>query len=446
MKLIERREYLDKLIQVVGTPDIKVISGVRRSGKSKLLEAFCAYLERSKPDANIIHINFNLLEFEELLDYKALNQYITERFQRGAENFVLIDEVQMCEGFEKTVNSLHASEKYDIYITGSNAFLLSSDLATLFTGRTFEVKIYPFSFQEYMEYFPGQALYDTFDRYVLEGGMSGSYVYQDNQAKYDYIADVFDTLIVRDIRQKYKIRNPVLMDRIVDFLMDNLSNLTSARGISDTLKYNREKIDHKTVGRYINYLCNAFAFYKVRRYDIRGKKYLASNDKYYLSDHTFRYAKLGTRNMDYGRVLENIVAIELMRRGYEIYAGVLYKKEIDFVAIRRSEKLYIQVSDNISDEKTFQREVGSLLQIGDAYPKMLLARTRHDTYQYEGVQIIDLAKWLITDSSKPEQPLLAAMREEDRAQRIKEMSEEEIRAGLQRGELSVADIHNALKN
>lgn len=447
MKLIERREYLDKLIQVVGTPDIKVITGVRRSGKSKLLEAFCAYLERTKPDANIIHINFNLLEFEELLDYKALNRYITEHYQQGAENFVLIDEVQMCKGFEKTVNSLHASEKYDIYITGSNAFLLSSDLATLFTGRTFEVKVYPFSFREYMEYFPGQPLYDAFDRYVLEGGMSGSYVYQDTQDKYDYVADVFDTLVVRDIQQKYKIRNPVLMDRIVDFLMDNLSNLTSVRGISDTIKHNSEKIDHKTVGRYINYLCNAFAFYKVRRYDIRGKKYLASNDKFYLSDHAFRYAKLGTRNMDYGRVLENIVAIELMRRGYEVYAGVLYKKEIDFVAIRRSEKLYIQVSDNISDEKTFQREVGSLLQIKDAYPKILLARTRHDAYQYEGVQIIDLAKWLITDSTKPEQtPFLAAAQKKDLLQRIREMSKEEIEEGLRRGELSVADIHNALKS
>ena len=196
------------------------------------------------------------------------------------------------------------------------------------------------------------------------------------------------------------------MDRIVDFLMDNLSNLTSVRGISDTIKHNSEKIDHKTVGRYINYLCNAFAFYKVRRYDIRGKKYLASNDKFYLSDHAFRYAKLGTRNMDYGRVLENIVAIELMRRGYEVYAGVLYKKEIDFVAIRRSEKLYIQVSDNISDEKTFQREVGSLLQIKDAYPKILLARTRHDTYQYEGVQIIDLAVWL-AGVDKKDSPLFA---------------------------------------
>lgn len=224
--------------------------------------------------------------------------------------------------------------------------------------------------------------------------MSGSYPYKDYEAKYDYIAEIFNTLIVRDIRKKYKIRNTVLMDRIADFLMDNISNLTSSRNIADTLNNNKDKINHKTVGSYIQYLCNAFAFYKVPRYDIKGKKYLTSNEKYYLSDHAFRYAKLGTKNMDYGRTLENIVAIELLRRGYEVYVGILYKKEIDFVAIKRNEKIYIQVSDNITDQKTFEREVTPLLKIQDAYPKLLIARTRHDEYDYEGIRIIDIANWL----------------------------------------------------
>ncbi len=285
-------------------------------------------------------------------------------------------------------------ELFDIYITGSNAFLLSSDLATLFTGRTYEIKVFPFSFKEFKEYFEIEDNYAAFTRYLQEGGMSGSYVYRNPDDKYDYIREVFDTLIIRDIRQKYRIRHTALMDRIVDFLMDNISNQTSARNITDTLQKNNEKVNHKTVGNYLEYLCNAFAFYRFRRYDIRGKKYLSSNDKYYLSDHTFRYAKLGTRNMDYGRVLENVVAIELLRRGYEVYVGVLYQKEIDFVAIRRSEKIYIQVSDNISDEKTFLREVRPLLQIKDAYPKMLIARTGHEAYQYEGIQILDIANWL----------------------------------------------------
>ena len=394
MKLIERKDYLDKVINVMGTPDIKVITGVRRCGKSKLLEAFRAYVAANIPNANVIHINFNLPEFEKLNEYRALYDNINSRYKQGVENFVLIDEIQMCDNFEKAINGLHASEKFDIYITGSNAFLLSSDLATLFTGRTFEIKVYPFSFAEYVKYYGYTDLYTAFDSYVTEGGMAGSYVYKDQQAKYDYIQEVFNTLIVRDIRTKYKIRNTALMDRLVDFLMDNISNLTSPRKISDTFNSFKDKVNHNTVGAYMQYLCNAFAFYKVRRYDIKGKKYLSTTEKYYLCDHSFRYAKLGTKNMDYGRVLENIVAIELLRRGYEVYAGVLYKKEVDFVAIKRDEKIYIQVSDNITDEKTFQREVSPLLSISDAYPKMVIARTRHDDYQYEGVKVVDIANWL----------------------------------------------------
>lgn len=394
MKLIERDFYLDKLKNVIGTPDIKVITGVRRSGKSKLLEALKKYVSENIPQANVIHINFNLAEFERLKEYHALNEYIENAYIEGKDNFVLIDEVQLCPNFELTINNLHAKEKYDIYLTGSNAFLLSSDLATLFTGRTFEIKVYPFSFKEYLKYFGSRNVYDAFDDYIKDGGMPGSYLYRDMEAKYDYIKDVFDTLIVRDIRQKYKIRDLQLMDRLVDFLMDNISNLTSVRNIADILSANKYAINHKTVGYYIQYLCNAFAFYKIKRYDIRGKKYLASDDKYYLSDHSFRYAKLGTKNLDYGRVLENIVAIELLRRGYEVYVGILYGKEIDFVAVRRNEKIYIQVSDNISEPKTFEREISPLLQIKDAYPKMIIARTRHDEYQYEGVRIADIADWL----------------------------------------------------
>ena len=394
MRLIERNDYLQKIIEVMGTPDIKVITGVRRSGKSKLLEAFRDYVVKNVPNANIIHINFNLTKFEAYKDYHALNDYIESSFKKGCENFVLIDEVQMCPNFELTINSIHAMEMFDIYITGSNAFLLSSDLATLFTGRTYEIKVFPFSLAEFKQYFAIEDNYEAFDRYLKEGGMAGSYLYRNQDAKYDYIRDVFDTLIIRDIRQKYKIRNPALMDRIVDYLMDNISNQTSARNITDVLVRSNEAINHKTVGKYLEYLCNAFAFYRFRRYDIRGKKYLSSNDKFYLSDHTFRYAKLGTRNMDYGRILENIVAMELMRRGYEVYVGVLYKKEIDFVALHRSEKIYIQVSDNISDEKTFEREVDPLLKIKDAYPKMVIARTHNEAYQYEGIQIVDIADWL----------------------------------------------------
>ncbi|MBR2555431.1 MAG: ATP-binding protein [Aeriscardovia sp.] len=395
MRLIERDFYLNKLKEVMGTPDIKVITGVRRSGKSKLLESFMTYVRANDPDANIIHINFNLNSYESLAEYHALNHYIESAYIAGKNNFVFIDEVQMCEGFEKAINSLHASEKYDIYITGSNAFLLSSDLATLFTGRTFEIEVYPFSFGEFMQYYELTDRYAAFTRYIQEGGMSGSYLYKTPEAKYDYISDVFNTLIVRDIQRKYKIRNMPLMERLCDFLIDNISNLTSTRSVAAVFTSEQVKTNDRTISAYIKYLCNAFAFYKVRRYDIQGKRYLASNDKYYLSDHSFKYAKLGTKNADYGRMIENIVAIELLRRGYELYAGVLYKKEIDFVAIKRNEKLYIQVASSIDDPDTFQREVDPLLKIKDAYPKMILTRTRQEAYQYEGVQIVDVADWLL---------------------------------------------------
>lgn len=397
MKLIQRDFYLDKLKDVMGTPDIKVITGLRRSGKSKLLESFMDYVKAADVDANIIHVNFNLNNYEDLMEYHSLHDYVERSYASDRHNYVMIDEVQMCEGFEKAINSLHASEKYDIYITGSNAFLLSSDLATLFTGRTFEIEVFPFSFREFMQYFELTDPYAAFNRYIQEGGMSGSYLYKTPESKYDYISDVFDTLIIRDIQKKYSVRNMPLMEQLCDFLIDNISNLASARSISKAFASQQVKTNDRTISAYLKYLCNAFAFYRVRRYDIQGKRYLASNDKYYLCDHSFKYAKLGTKNADYGRSIENIVAIELLRRGYELYAGVLYKKEIDFVAIKRSEKLYIQVANNIDDPDTFQREVDPLLKIKDAYPKMILTRTRQEPYQYEGVKIVDVADWLVED-------------------------------------------------
>ena len=393
MKLIERN-YLNELIDVMNTPDIKVITGVRRSGKSKLLEQFEKYIKNNIEDANIISINFNLLENEEYMEYHKLNDYINKNYVENKKNYVLIDEVQMCDGFEKTINSLHASGKYDIYITGSNAFLLSSDLSTLFTGRTYEIEILPFSLKEYMEYHNYSDNEEAFKKYVLEGGMSGSYVYDKVEKKYNYLKEVYDTLILRDIKQKYKIRNNDLLLSLSDYLMDNISNLISSSNIEKEYKKNNIKVDHKTINNYLNYFCSAFAFYKIRRYDIQGKKYLSAQNKYYLVDPSFKYAKIGTKNMNYGRIYENLVAIELLRRGYEIYVGVLYNKEIDFVAMKQNEKIYIQVSDNIEDKNTFEREVKSLLKINDAYPKLLIANTKHEKYQYEGIQIVDISEWL----------------------------------------------------
>lgn len=396
MKLIERTAYLSEIEGVMGTPDIKVITGVRRSGKSKLMEAFADKLLEGDPSANVIHVNFNLTEFEGLLEYHALEDFVEERYDSSRNNYLLIDEVHMCEGYEKAINSLHAKEKFDIYVTGSNAFLQSSDLATLFVGRTYELHILPFSFREYMAYYPNESPYASLTSYISEGGMAGSFLYPNVEQKYRYINnEVLNALIVRDIVSKYRIRNEPLLHELIDFMMDNIGNLTSAQSISDTFARSGTKADPKTVRAYMDYLCRAFAFYRVRRYDIKGKRYLRTEDKYYLSDHGFRYARLGTKDMDYGHVLENVVACELIRRGYETYVGKLRGKEVDFVAMRRGGREYIQVAYDISEPKTLEREVAPLLGIRDAYPKTIIARTYQPEYQHEGIRIVDAADWLL---------------------------------------------------
>lgn len=394
MKLVERKNYLESLQNVRLTPDIKVVTGVRRAGKSELIRSYMDWLKKNDKKANIIFVDFTLLSSEPLQEYHALHDHIEQHYLKGKNNYVFIDEVQLCKRFELAINSLHAMEKYDIYLTGSNAFLLSSDLATLFTGRVMTIQVFPFSFAEYRTYFGEQELQSQLDQYVQDGGLAGAYVYTTANEKTNYIREVFKTIIERDIVQRYKLSDAFLLNKIAEYLMDNVSNTTSARGVVGILQSEQMKTNHVTVGNYIDYLYRTFLFYQVKRYDIHGKEYLRMIDKYYLVDSGFRYAILGTRNMDYGRIYENLVAIELLRRGYEIYVGKLYQKEVDFVAMRGSEKIYIQVSDDISSRDTFEREYGPLLQIKDAYPRFIIARTRKPRYDYQGIQIVDLAEWL----------------------------------------------------
>lgn len=390
-----RRKYLDDIIRTIGTEDIKVITGVRRSGKSFLLDDFKKYVIENVKDASIISFDLSSLKYEELREYHALNDYVEKHYVNNKRNFLFIDEVQMCKDFELALNSLHASRKYDIYITGSNAFLAGSDLATLFVGRTYTIEVYPFSFAEFMRYFNYQGRYEAFDKYVREGGMSGSYEYRTLEDKYGYLRETYDTLIVRDIEEKHGVKNVAVMDRLSDFLMDNASKPTSTRNITNTLISNKIEASNKTIAEYVKYLCEAYAFYKVRRYDIKGKRYLTSTDKYYLSDHAFRYAKLGTKVANFGDTYENIVAIELMRRGYEVYVGAMRNSEIDFVAIKDGEKLYIQVSYLIIERETMEREVAPLINIPGGYQKLLIAGTRQSEMQYEGIRIVDIADWLL---------------------------------------------------
>ncbi|MBQ9327029.1 MAG: ATP-binding protein [Solobacterium sp.] len=394
MKLISRNYYLQKLIDVIGTPDIKIITGVRRCGKSKLIDAFEQYLRENHEDSSIIKINYNLKEFRNYREAEKLEEYVAEHTVDDKQNFLLIDEIQRCDNFEDAINGLYETGNYDIYLTGSNAFLSSSDLATLFVGRQYEIEVYPFSLREYMRYYDLNDPETAFDQYFREGGMAGAYLYRNEEDKYNYINEIYETLIIRDIQQKYHIRNKAMFDQLVDFMFDNIANLSSSKNISDNLIKKNIPTNNKTIGNYMSYICNSFLFYKVRRYDLKGKRYLETNDKYYVCDPVFRYAKLGTVNMDYGHAYENMVAIELLRRGYELYVGKLYQKEIDFVAKKRNEELYIQVSDDIFSETTFEREVAPLLKIQNAYPKLLITRTHHPEYQYEGIRIIDIGQWL----------------------------------------------------
>lgn len=396
MRLIDRPLYLRQLEDLTNTPDIKIITGIRRAGKSKLLSAFSKHIHRQDASANIISIDLTRIKFEHLKEYHALNDYIEANYREGVNNYLMIDEVQLCDNFEITINSLHSEEKYDMYLTGSNAFLLSSDLATLFTGRYMEIHVYPFSFKEYCTYFEVERGFDEhFDRYIKLGGLSGSYPYRKDSDKEKYIRDVYDTILIRDLVEKYRLGSSTVLKEVSEYLMDNISNISSSRNISNALVAAGTETNYKTIGSYVEHLCHAFVFYEARRYDVRGKTYLQSLSKYYLADTGIRFAVLGKRNMDWGRMLENIIYIELLRRGYEVYVGKLYQKEIDFVAMKGGEKIYIQVSDNIADEGTFRREIEPLLQIRDAYPKMLLARTRHEDSDYEGISIVDIPKWLL---------------------------------------------------
>ena len=398
MKIIDRPLYLNRLIALKDTPDIKIITGIRRCGKSWLLKAYIQYLQKSGEDINIIFIDFMDLKYEHLKEYHKLYSHIESRYVSGKPNYVFIDEVQMCSGFELAVNSLHSKGIYDLYLTGSNAFLLSADLATLFTGRYIELHVFPFSFQEYCKYHDDLSDRNKlFDDYVIEGGLAGSYPYRTQLDRTNYVREVYETIAARDLLRKYSISDEIILRQLGEFLMDNVSNLTSPNKISNILAANGGASNHITIKKYIRYLCNAFLFYDIRRFDIKGKKYLETSEKYYIADTGIRYAVLGSRNIDYGRIYENIVCIELLRRGYEVYVGKLYQKEIDFVARKNDTQLYIQVSDDISGQQTFEREYTPLLQIRDAYPKLILAKTGHRKYTFVGIGIYDLADWLLSN-------------------------------------------------
>lgn len=391
--MIERKKYLDKLIKLKDTEVIKIITGIRRSGKSVLLNQFREYLINSNilPE-NIIYINFELLENEELLDYKKLYDYILNKTIQG-KMYIMIDEIQEVVKFEKVIDSLFAKGNYDIYITGSNSHLLSSELSTLLAGRYIEISILPFSFSEFYEAIGGNKK-EAFNEYFKYGGLPYVSQIKDEDSKLSYIEGIYNTIVVRDLIERKKINDVGLLKDILKYILDIIGNPISSKKIADYLSSNGRKTSHTTIGNYLDALEEAFIIYKVERYDVRGKLRLSSLGKYYVADVGFRSFVLGDKQYNIGSVLENIVFLELKRRGYNVNIGKIDSLEIDFIATNNNDKKYYQVSSSALDPKTFERELAPLLKISDNYEKMLLTLDELPM-NYEGIKQVNIIDWLL---------------------------------------------------
>lgn len=390
MKRIARESYLQRLQDCAGTPDIKVLTGIAGAGKSTLLEDFSARRKEEKPETNIIQVDLRQTDAEDLMEYHRLKQYVQDHYREGVPNVVLIEEVQRCEGFEKALISLQAGEKYDLYVTSSCDVLSGSNPATLFVGHTVSVPVFPFSFSEYLSCFPSKNVYAALTVYLHVGGMAGTYDCKTPKERADDLQAAVLKPLLSGIVRREKIRHAAVLGSLIDYLEDNIGMLTSVRKISDAL----HSADHKTVGNYLDDLCRSFLFLRVPRYDIHSRRVLQSGEKYYLADPGFFYCRPGTHQMDFGRLLENAVAVELTRRGYQVYAGVLYKQEISFVAVRGGKKMYLQVACFLSGPEMIRKHAEPLLKIRDGYPKCIIARTYQPESDYEGIRIVDAAEWL----------------------------------------------------
>lgn len=393
--MIERNEYLDELKRWKDKDLIKVITGIRRCGKSTLFELFIDYLKQTGvKDDHIISINLESPEYD-FKDYKELYDYVNEKIKDNDMYYVFLDEVQVVEKFEKAVDGLYIKKNVDEYITGSNAYLLSGELATLLSGRYIEIKMLPLSFKEYADYYKSEGDEKLYLKYVNSSSMPYA-LKLDSQDEIDkYLDSIYNTIIVKDIAVRKKISDTGVLRSISEFMFASVGNLLSVKKIADTLTSNGRSISVHTVESYLNSLVESFIFNKVSRYDIKRKQYLQSGDKYYATDVTMRYALLGRKNIDLGHILENIVYLELLRRGYKIYVGKSGDKEIDFVAENSRGIQYFQVAYTVRDEKTLERELSALESINDHYPKFILTMDVDPEVDYNGIRKMNVLDWLL---------------------------------------------------
>ena len=394
--MIKRKQYLEKLEKLKDQQIIKVITGVRRCGKSTLFLQFQNHLrECGVSEEQIININFEDISFEHLLDYKLLYGYLEKKLIPQKMTYIFLDEIQTVPEFQKAINSLFLKKNIDIYITGSNAHMLSGELATLLSGRYIEIGMLPLSFQEFYELVGGD-LRDTWNLYFRKGGFPYIADINDNDIRRDYLEGLYNTVLLKDIIARKNFQNVALLKSIVSFLFDNIGNIVSSKKISDTLTSFGRKTTSITVERYINALTEAFILYKVGRYDIKGKQHLKSLEKYYLVDISLRHLLLGDRNADIGHILENIVFLELIRRGYHVSIGKVGDLEIDFIAERDDDKIYYQVSATILDENTFARELAPLLKTNDSYPKYIISMDEVPLSK-DGIKQVNIIDFLLND-------------------------------------------------
>ncbi len=403
MTQIIRKTLLDKLTVLKDRNLIKVITGARRVGKSTLLLQFQERLRAENPDVSIVSVNLDLPEFRVLAEkhWKEIYDYILMQTRRDKKNYVFIDEVQNIPEFEKLLEGLFVTPNIDLYVTGSNAYLLSSELATLLTGRAYEINVLPFSFAEFLEFTGKRDNPDrAFAEYLRIGGFPEAVklAAKGEHFVYEYLQTVFRNIYENDIRKRHRIFRETSYIEVIKFLIDSIGSIVSGRNIARVLTANGKKIDNKTVSRYIDTLVEAFLFYRVSRYDIKGKQLLATLEKYYLVDLGFRYALLGKElQADAGRLLENVIYLELLRRNYQIWVGKVEKYEVDFVVRdNKGYTQYIQVAYTIKDVKTFEREMKPFFNIPDYNQRMIISMD-YDTGSYQGVKLVNAIDWLLAE-------------------------------------------------
>lgn len=394
--MINRDNYLNKLIKFKDKELIKVVTGIRRCGKSTLFDIYINYLlENGVTQEQIIRLNLEDPIYHELDNYLKLYNYIKERMQPNQMNYIFIDEVQNVPEFQKAVDGLYIQKNVDIYITGSNAYLLSGELATLLSGRYVEIKMLPLSFKEYSLALPNENIDRLYQKYISIGSFPYTLKLDDIDDVDMYIKGIYDSIILKDIMARKNFQDMQMLRSIVNFMLDNIGNIYSTNKIADTMTSNGRKISVHTVESYLTALTESFILYKATRYDIKGKQYLKTGDKYYVADLGLRYFLLGRKEQGRGHILENVVYLELLRRGYEVYIGKVDEYEIDFVAINSKGIEYYQVAETVRNEETLNRELRPLDMIKDHYPKYLLTMDLDPETSYNGIRKVNVLDWLL---------------------------------------------------